>query len=176
VTTNTLPDWHLRDRQLASEEALRLASVRDDLTVRYRLGLATFNAASIVALLTAMGTASNALTKIGFTEGSVRVSLVCFCFGVVAAGISIASYQNDLVERAGYAAARVAVFDRLISIASDPMHPAGNDAYERAHKENQDLFEKGLRLRHVALWGQSLSAGAWFGGVLVPILALLGWK
>lgn len=176
MADNPLPEWHMRERELASEEALRLASIRDDLTVRYRLGLATFNAASVVALLTAIGGASNALAKIGFNESSLQWSLGFFCFGVVAAGISIASYQNDLVERAGYAAARVSVFDRLISIASTPMHPGGDDAYGRAHNENKELFEKGLRPRLVALWGQNLSAGAWLGGVLVPIAGLLGWK
>jgi len=136
--------------------------------------LATFNAASIVALLTAIGGASDALVRIGFTDTSLQFSLGFFCFGVVAAGFSIASYQNDLVERAGYAAARVSVFDRLISMVSNSAHPGSNDAYERAHQENNDLFEKGLRLRPVALWGQNLAAGAWLGGVIVPIAGLLG--
>jgi len=176
VTDNSLRDWHLRDRERASEEALRLASVRDDLTVRYRLGLATFNAASIVALLTAAGGASTALAKLGFTETNLQASLALFCFGVVAAGVSIASYQNDLVERAGYAAARVSVVDRLISAASNPPHAGGNPAYERAHEENRELFNKGLRLRLVAIWGQHLSAAAWLGGALIPIMSLLGWK
>lgn len=54
-----------------------------------------------------MGGASNALAKIGFSETSLQISLGFFVFGVVGAGVSVASYQNDLVERAGYAAARV---------------------------------------------------------------------
>lgn len=175
MSDNSLRDWHLRDRERASEEALRLASVRDDLTVRYRLGLATFNAASIVALLTAIGGASDALAKVGFSESGVQASLAFFVFGVIAAGVSIASYQNDLVERAGYAAARVSVIDQLISVLSNPAYPGGSDAFERAHKENNDLFKKGLRLRLVAIWGQNLSAAAWLGGVLIPIISLFGW-
>lgn len=173
---NTLRDWHLREREQASDEALRLASLRDDLTVRYRLGLATFNAASIVALLTAIGGASTALTKIGFSNGNIQASLVCFCLGVISAGISIASYQNDLVQRAGYANARVIKIDHLVTLASNPAHPGGNSAYERTHKENQELFEKGLHLRPVALWGQHFSAAFWLGGVLFPVTTLFGWK
>lgn len=176
MSDNSLRDWHLRDRESAREEALRLASVRDDLTVRYRLGLATFNAASIVALLTATGGAPNALAKIGFSESGLQASLGFFIFGVIAAGVSIASYQNDLVERASYAGARVSVIDQLISSVSNPAHPGGSDAFERAHKENNELFNKGLRLRLVAIWGQNLSGAAWLGGVLVPIFGLLGLK
>ena len=175
MAENTLRDWHLRDRELAREEALRLASIRDDLTVRYRLGLATFNAASIVALLTAIGGASAALSRIGFTDKGLQASLVFFCFGVVAAGISIASYQNDLVERAGYAAARVSVLDRLVAESSLPPHPGGSAQYEQAQRENRDLFAKGLKLRLVAIWGQNLSAAAWLGGVLIPITTLVRW-
>jgi len=44
----------LRDQEIASVEAHRLARLRDDVDVRLRFGLAVFNSASLVALLWAI--------------------------------------------------------------------------------------------------------------------------
>jgi len=170
---NPLQEWHSRDRELASQEALRLAAARDDLTNRYRLGLATFNAASIVAMLTAVGGAPNALKLIGFDNELIRATLIFFTLGVIAAGTSIASTQNHLIERAGYANARVSVIDRLINASGH--NRADDGTYTRAQKESQDLFKMGLEDRSIARWSQHLSSAAWLGGVSVPLLSLLGW-
>lgn len=169
---NPLQEWHNRDRELASQEALRLGATRDELTNRYRLGLATFNAASIVAMLTALGAAPDVLNSLGFDASSIKASLILFTLGVIAAGVSISSTQNHLVERAGYASARVSVIDRLIMSSGNARGDDGG--YGKAQKESLELLKKGLADRAIARWAQHLSSGSWLGGVSLPMLQLLG--
>lgn len=156
----------LRDREQASAEALRLAQLRDELEVRLRLGLATFNAASLVALLSAAGAAPAFLESIGFTRGLSIFSLAAFSLGTVAAGVSAFSTQNDLTRRAGTAGARVsAIQSRLLALSAN-----SHEQFESFSKKDLELFNEGLKRSSWARWAQSLSGGAWLAGVLSPLL------
>lgn len=172
--TSPLIESLTRQSDVASAEAQRLATTRDDLGSKYLFGLASFNAASIVAILTVMGGASDHLAANGIDQATLKWSLVFFTVGVIFAGIAIAATQNHLTVRAGYAAARVTSLDSAISyVASKPISDDGT--FTRAHDESHELFLKGLEISHVAIWTQNMAAGAWLGGGLNLAFRLLGW-
>lgn len=159
----------IRDREQASAEALRLAQLRDDVDVRLRLGLATFNAASLVALLSAAGAAPNFLASIGFTGGLTVFSLAAFTVGTVAAGVAAFSTQNDITRRAGMAGARVSTVEsRLLSVVNND-----GAAFEKYSKKDLEFFEHGLGRSATARWAQSISGGAWLAGVVSPLLNVI---
>lgn len=136
--------------------------------------MASFNAASIVAILTAMGGASDLLAAIGIDQATLKLALVFFTAGVIFAGIAVAATQNHLTVRAGYGAARVTSLARAISyVASKPISDDGT--FTRAHDQSHELFLKGVKISHVAIWTQNMAAGAWLGGALTLAFRLLGW-
>jgi len=159
----------LRDRDHASAEANRVAQLRDELDVRLRLGLVAFNAASLVALLSAIGAAPAFLEAIGFTRGLSIFALVAFALGAIAAGVSAFSTQNDLTRRSGASGARVSAIQARLSALS----MNNGLAFEEYSKRDLQLFEEGLSRPAVARWGQYAAAGAWLAGVLAPFSSLV---
>ena len=160
----------LRDRELASADSLRLAQLRDEVDVKLRFGLATFNAASLVALLSAAGAAPKFLASIGFQGSIIETSVVAFAIGTVAAGVSTIATQNELTVRAGIAAARVTNFQTKLS-AFNGNH---DDAYKLCSDKELELHNDSLKRSDLARWSQSLAGGCWVAGALAPLISFFG--
>lgn len=162
-----------RNRDVATGEAQRLASYRDDLGSKYLFGLASFNAASIVAMLAAFGSSAESLASIGIDRSVFKAALLFFMAGVILAGVAIAVTQNHFTVRAGYAAARVTALDTAIMAVEHGK--GGEDAFTKSHDDSHNLFLKGLKMSMGAIATQNMSAGAWLGGALTLACGLLGW-
>lgn len=160
----------LRDQQLASAEAQRLAQLRDDVDVKVRFGLATFNAASLVALVSAMGAAPDFLHSIGITGAIAVFDLVAFAVGVVLAGVSIYSTQNELTLRAGHAAARASNTQKTALAISR----GDRTRFEEGLEADSALLTASLQRHSVAIYAQHFSGGAWLAAVLTPLLHSVG--
>lgn len=169
---NDLQLNHQRERDFAVAEALRLASVRDDLNNRYLFGLAAFNAAAIVALFTALGTAGG-LLAFGLDPATLKAAIAFFVVGVVFAAVAITATQNNLVIRAGATAARATALSTLIDVSAS--HRADDGSYSAIAADRDQLFTESLKPSNVAINCQALSGAAWLAGVAMPIGKLLGF-
>lgn len=171
--TSPLVDSLNHNREVASGEAQRLASYRDELGSKYLFALASFNAASIVAMLAAFGSSTENLASIGVTLTVFKCALVAFLSGVILAGVAIAATQNHFTVRAGIAAARVTSLDTAIMAVKQG--EGGERAFAKAHDDSHTLFLKGLKTSVVAIVSQNSSAGAWLAGALILASGMLGW-
>lgn len=168
---NQLQLNHQRERDFALAEALRLANVRDELGSRYLFGLATFNAAAVVALLASLGSPHGVLS-FGLDDATLKYAIGFFVVGVVFAGIAISATQNNLTVRAGVVAARVTILSILIDVSAD--HWADDGQYKVHSASRDSLFNESLKHSNVAIWFQNMSGGAWLAGAATPLVKLFG--
>lgn len=103
---DALNDDILRMASHAQSDALRLSGLADEVTVRLRFGLSAFNAASMVALISAAGAAPGVLQSLGVSSGEAFASVCVFALGTIAGGGSIFSTERELRDRSAYAVAR----------------------------------------------------------------------
>jgi hypothetical protein len=155
----------------AIEDAQGWGVLSDDLTSKIRIGLALLNGTSLVAMLGIASGESTLATGLGFSPSVAVTSFAAFFVGMVLAGVCLFSHQNELIEKAGYAKARLTILRTAWTSLNSPnvdrqreeqVLQMLNAAYER----NKQLLDVNAKAIHAQHW----SAGAWLAGVLTPLL------
>lgn len=164
---DALSDDVLRMASQAEAEAHRLTTLADEVTVRLRFGLSAFNAASMVALISAAGAAPGILQSLGVSNGESFASVCVFAIGTIAGGASIFSTERELHDRAQYAIARaVNLSTRAAAVSYNNAETffAAGEAEEELRRLAGKRSAWASRLQHVA-------GLAWASGLLSVIVA-----
>jgi hypothetical protein len=164
---DALNDDILRLASSAQAEAIRLAGLADEVSIRLRFGLSAFNAASMVALISAAGAAPGVLQSLGVSNGESFASVCVFAVGTIAAGASIFLTQQELQRRSGYAAARAVNLGTRAAAAA-----YGNaESFEETATHEVALFGLAHKRSTWAVKLQHVAGLAWASGLLSIICA-----
>lgn len=154
----------------ARADASRISALHEEVAVRLRFGLTAFNAASMVALISAAGVAPNFLAALGLSDLETISSVAVFAGGTISGGVSIFLTQQDLKVRAAYADARAT---NLMTRAS-AVQNMQNQVFEATGIEALKLFEKVNKHSRGAINAQLISGWSWIIGLTLA-LALTLW-
>ncbi|MEG3150067.1 hypothetical protein U1769_09225 [Sphingomonas sp. ZT3P38] len=150
----------------------RLLSRRDELEDRLWFGGIAINAASLLALLSALGGKGEAAKWLGF-DGPIALGSACaFTVGLIAAITALTVRQRIYYRETSDAYMRVMTAVRIVS-EFETADPDDHDRLEALFQEYLGLPLVSFQFSRVAIVLQSLSGGAWLAGILMPITRAL---
>ncbi len=150
-----------------------LVERRDTLLDRIQFGAVALNAASLLALLGALGGGGKAAVWLGFNAANALYSSVFFAAGLVAAGVAILHGHNRLTVESGDAFARMWAAHRWLARMEAK---ATSDNYAQmgaVGEEHAKLKLVGFRRPVLATALQFVSLGAWLAGISLPLASAL---
>lgn len=154
-------------------EYVRLVARRDALLDRIQFGSVALNAASLVALLGALGGGGEAARWLGFDATLAVYSACAFGGGVVAGGIAILHGHDRLTVEAGDAFAKMWASQRWLALLEAPDSSDDLKRANTAREQHAALKLVGFRRSIGATLFQFCSLGAWLAGMIIPLASAL---
>lgn len=175
-------------RFLASTTASRLHAAqnrydylierRDRMNDRVRTGLILLNSASLLGVLTALGTELIATAEFGIDVADLAFSASCFITGSILAAAALMWETWTVAPQAAKQFDRLSRLENLQGTLDLELSGNSLDDCRKRMNEVHALPPEDFAFSHLANWLGNFAAGAWLAGMSLPLIriaSLIDW-